>query len=55
MLLKRFTQSNAISYGTVFALEAALFIVAAILALRVGGKRREQANPFVLAAQHDLR
>lgn len=52
-VLKLFTQSNAISYGTVFGLEASLFIVAAFLALRVAIIRTE-ANPFVLAAQQEL-
>jgi MFS transporter, BCD family, chlorophyll transporter len=52
-LLKFYTQSNAISYGVVFGLEAALFIASAFLAMHIGAKRVE-ANPFVLAAQHDL-
>ena len=52
-LLKFFTQSNAISYGVVFGLEAALFIAAAMMALRLDAKRTE-TNPFALAAQHDL-
>ena len=52
-ILKLYTQSNAISYGTVFGIEAALFIVSAFIAMRIGVKRVE-ANPFVLAAQHDL-
>jgi hypothetical protein len=52
-VLKAFTHSNAISYGTVFGLEAALFIAAAFLAMRVSSNR-QTANPLVLAAQHDL-
>jgi MFS transporter, BCD family, chlorophyll transporter len=52
-LLKLFTNSNAISYGLVFGLEAALFIAAAFLALRVSNIR-STANPLALAAQHDL-
>jgi MFS transporter, BCD family, chlorophyll transporter len=52
-VLRHFTQSNAVSYGVVFGLEAALFIAAALMAMRLGVKRAE-ANPFVLAAQHDL-
>ncbi len=52
-ILKLFTHSDAISYGVVFALEAALFIASAFLAMRVGIKRTAE-NPFVLAAQHDL-
>jgi MFS transporter, BCD family, chlorophyll transporter len=51
--LKLYTQSNAISYGVVFGLEAMLFIVSAFLAMRTGVKRVE-TNPFVLAAHHDL-
>jgi MFS transporter, BCD family, chlorophyll transporter len=52
-LLKLYTQSHAISYGVVFGIEAALFIASAFIAMRIGVKRVE-ANPFVLAAQHDL-
>jgi MFS transporter, BCD family, chlorophyll transporter len=52
-ILKFFTQSNSISYGVVFGLEAALFIISAFLALRIG-QHRAAENPFVLAAQHDL-
>ena len=52
-VLKLFTHSNAISYGVVFGIEAALFIASALIAMRLGVKRVE-ANPFVLAAQHDL-
>jgi BCD family chlorophyll transporter-like MFS transporter len=52
-LLKMVTQSNAVSYGAVFGIEAALFIVAALLAMQLG-TTRAQANPFVLAAQNDL-
>jgi MFS transporter, BCD family, chlorophyll transporter len=52
-VLKYFSQSNAISYGVVFGLEAALFIVAALMAMRLGIQRTE-ANPFILAAQNDL-
>jgi MFS transporter, BCD family, chlorophyll transporter len=52
-VLKATTQSNAISYGVVFAIEAALFIVSAFMAMRIG-TQRAHANPLVLAAQHDL-
>jgi MFS transporter, BCD family, chlorophyll transporter len=52
-VMKAATQSNALSYGTVFAVEAVLFIAAALLAMRIGIQRTE-ANPFVIAAQHDL-
>ena len=52
-ILKAYTQSNAISYGVVFGIEAALFIAAAFLAMRVSSNR-QTANPLVLAAQHDL-
>jgi MFS transporter, BCD family, chlorophyll transporter len=52
-VMKATTHSNALSYGTVFAVEAVLFIAAAILAMRIG-VQRTAANPFVMAAQHDL-
>jgi BCD family chlorophyll transporter-like MFS transporter len=52
-LLKAVTQSNAISYGSVFAAEAALFIISAFLAARVGSAR-STSNPLVLTAQHDF-
>jgi MFS transporter, BCD family, chlorophyll transporter len=52
-VLRYFTQSNAVSYGTVFGFEAALFIASAFLAIRVAQKRTV-ANPLVLVAQHDL-
>lgn len=52
-VMKAFTQSDAVSYGMVFGMEAALFIIAALLAMRVG-TTRSVANPLVLAAQHDL-
>lgn len=53
-VLKFFTHSNALSYGAVFGLEAALFIVSALLASRLGAPQNLTANPLVLAAQHDL-
>jgi MFS transporter, BCD family, chlorophyll transporter len=53
-ILKAFTNSVAISYGTVFGLEAALFILSAFLAYRIGYGAHTHANPLVLAAQHDL-
>jgi MFS transporter, BCD family, chlorophyll transporter len=53
-ILKAFTNSVAISYGTVFGLEAALFILSAFLAYRIGYRAHAHANPLVLAAQHDL-
>jgi MFS transporter, BCD family, chlorophyll transporter len=53
-ILRAFTHSIAISYGTVFGLEAALFILSAILAYRIGYGSLPSANPMVLAAQHDL-
>jgi MFS transporter, BCD family, chlorophyll transporter len=52
-VMKANTQSIALSYGTVFAVEAVLFIAAALLAMRIGVQQTE-ANPFVMAAQHDL-
>jgi MFS transporter, BCD family, chlorophyll transporter len=52
-VIKVATQSNAIAYGSVFAIEAALFIAAATIALRLESHSAE-ANPLVLAAQHDL-
>jgi BCD family chlorophyll transporter-like MFS transporter len=52
-ILKSITHSNAISYGSVFAVEAALFILSAFLAMRIGQARTTQ-NPLVLSAQHDL-
>jgi MFS transporter, BCD family, chlorophyll transporter len=53
-ILKAFTHSISLSYGVVFGLEAALFILSAILALCIGRTQHHTANPFVLAAQHDL-
>ena len=53
-ILKFFTQSNSASYGTVFGLEAALFIVSAVLALRIGSTQRSQTKPMVLTAQHEM-
>jgi MFS transporter, BCD family, chlorophyll transporter len=53
-ILKALTNSVAISYGTVFGLEAALFILSAFLAYRIGYAVNTKANPLVLAAQHDL-
>jgi BCD family chlorophyll transporter-like MFS transporter len=52
-VLKDLTGSDALSYGSVFAAEATLFIVAAALAMRIG-QTRSVANPLALAAQHDL-
>lgn len=52
-VLKALTGSDALSYGSVFAAEAALFIIAAALAMRIG-QTRSVANPLTLAAQHDL-
>lgn len=51
--LKLVTHSEAISYGGVFGIEAVLFIISAMLAMQLG-QTRSTANPFVLAAQHDL-
>jgi MFS transporter, BCD family, chlorophyll transporter len=53
-IIKAFSHSIALSYGAVFGLEAVLFILSAILALRIGHAPRQKENPFVLAAQHDL-
>jgi MFS transporter, BCD family, chlorophyll transporter len=53
-ILKFFSHSNAVSYGAVFGLEAALFVYSALLAMRLGSRDVATANPFVLAAQHDL-
>jgi MFS transporter, BCD family, chlorophyll transporter len=52
-LVRSTTGSSAIGYGSVFAIEAILFIVSALLALQLG-TAKTKANPFVLAAQHDL-
>jgi MFS transporter, BCD family, chlorophyll transporter len=52
-LIKLVTHSNAIAYGAVFGIEAALFILAAVMALRLGSKNTAK-NPLVPAAQHDL-
>jgi MFS transporter, BCD family, chlorophyll transporter len=52
-VLKLFTNSNAISYGVVFGIEAALFIVAAFLAMRAVSSTTN-ANPLVLSAQHEI-
>jgi MFS transporter, BCD family, chlorophyll transporter len=51
--LRAMTNSIAISYGAVFAIESALFIVSAILAMRIGAARTKQ-NPLIMAAQHEL-
>ncbi len=53
-ILKHFTHSDATSYGAVFGAEAVLFIVSAMLAMRLGKTQTIKANPLVLAAQHDL-
>ena len=50
-ILKAITHSNAISYGSVFGLEAALFIVSAFLALRIGAPKKSTSSNLVLAAQ----
>jgi MFS transporter, BCD family, chlorophyll transporter len=47
------TQSSAVGYGSVFAIEAILFMISALLALQLR-TAKTKANPFVLAAQHDL-
>lgn len=52
-ILKYVTQSNAMAYGSVFGIEAALFLASAILAMKIGQKA-SVANPLVLSAQHDL-
>jgi BCD family chlorophyll transporter-like MFS transporter len=52
-VMKAATGSNALSYGTVFAVDALLFVAAALIAMRIGF-HRSMANPFALAAQHDL-
>jgi MFS transporter, BCD family, chlorophyll transporter len=52
-VIKAVTHSNAMSYSAVFGIEAALFILAALMALRLGANTTTQ-NPLVLAAQHDL-
>ena len=53
-IMKYFTHSNAISYGTVFGLEAALFVYSAMLAMRLGKGNAAIGNPLVLAANYDL-
>ncbi len=50
-ILKAVTHSNAISYGSVFGLEAGLFIVSAFLALRIGAPKKSTAANLILAAQ----
>jgi MFS transporter, BCD family, chlorophyll transporter len=52
-VIKAVTHSISLSYGAVFGIEAALFIVAALMALRLGDARTSQ-NPLVMTAQHDL-
>jgi MFS transporter, BCD family, chlorophyll transporter len=52
-LVKIATQSNALSYGSVFAVEAVLFAVSALLAMRLE-TAKTKANLFVLSAQHNL-
>jgi MFS transporter, BCD family, chlorophyll transporter len=51
--MKLLTQSASMSYGIVFAVEAALFIAAAILAARIG-RIETAANPLVLAGHHEM-
>jgi len=50
-LLKYITQSNSISYGAVFGLEAALFIVSAMLALRIGAPAKQTTDAMIMATQ----
>ena len=52
-MLKYITQSNAMAYGSVFGIEAALFLISAFLAMKIG-QGHSVANPLVLSAQHDL-
>jgi BCD family chlorophyll transporter-like MFS transporter len=51
---KIFTSATALPYGLVFAIEACLFIAAAILAMRIGPftADRKASNPLILAGQH---
>ncbi len=53
-LLKFITHSNAASYGTVFGLEAVLFIVSALLALRIGSTQPVARKSMVLTTQHEM-
>ncbi len=53
-ILKFITNSNAVSYGTVFGLEAALFIVSAMLALRIGAPQTSANKSMVLTAQDKM-
>ncbi len=52
--LKFFTHSTPVSYGAVFGLEAVLFVLSALLAMRLGSAPSTSTNPLVLVAQHDL-
>jgi BCD family chlorophyll transporter-like MFS transporter len=53
-ILKFITQSSAASYGTVFGLEAALFIISAVLALRIGAAPRAAVQRPMLTPQHEM-
>ena len=53
-ILKYFIQSNAVSYGAVFGLEALFFIYSALLAWRLGRQNVAIGNPLVLASQYEL-
>lgn len=56
-LIKLIAGSPAMAYGSVFAVEALLFLAAATLAARIAQPRQSTAaeNPFILAAQHHAR
>jgi MFS transporter, BCD family, chlorophyll transporter len=47
------TASAATSYGVVFAVEALLFVAAALLAMRMG-RAETNSNPLGLAARHEV-
>jgi len=53
-ILKFFTNSNSFSYGAVFGLEAILFVVSALLALRIGAPQTSGAKPSALKAQQEM-
>lgn len=52
-VMRLLTGSASTSYGVVFAVEAVLFIISAVLAVRIG-RTETASNPLVLAAQHEV-
>jgi BCD family chlorophyll transporter-like MFS transporter len=55
-IVKAMTGSPVMAYGGVFAIEAALFAFAALLAASIGREQgaNDLRNPLVLAAQHQM-